>query len=68
MEIPLSKVYAVPNPQQYKLHLASWNGADQPLYRWASYVGTGHGHTDELTQIIDKCASITLAEIFASRF
>lgn len=31
MEIQLSKVYAVPNPQQYKLHLASWNGSDQPL-------------------------------------
>lgn len=31
MEIPLSKVYAVPNPRQYKLHLACWNGADQPL-------------------------------------
>ena len=31
MEIPLSKVYAVPNPQQYKLHLASCNGSDQPL-------------------------------------
>jgi hypothetical protein len=31
MDIPLSRVYPVSSPGLYKLHLACWNGSDQPL-------------------------------------
>jgi hypothetical protein len=31
MTIPLSRVYPVSNPNSFKLHLACWNGHDQPL-------------------------------------
>jgi len=31
MTIPLSRVYPVSNPKAFKLHLACWNGSDQPL-------------------------------------
>ncbi len=31
MNICLSQVYPIAQPAQYKLHLACWNGADQPL-------------------------------------
>ena len=29
--IPLSRVYSVPVPESYKMHLACWNGSNQPL-------------------------------------
>jgi len=31
MEIPLARVYPILSPKAYKLHLACWNGFDQPL-------------------------------------
>ena len=31
MEIYLPQIYPVKNPEQYKLHLACWNGEEQPL-------------------------------------
>ncbi|MCX5795077.1 MAG: GIY-YIG nuclease family protein [Elusimicrobia bacterium] len=31
MEIKLSEIYPIRNPEQYKLHLACWNGTHQPL-------------------------------------
>ena len=31
MELRLSQVYPIADPKRYKLHLACWNGSDQPL-------------------------------------
>ena len=31
MNIRLSSMYPIAHPEQYKLHLACWNGSDQPL-------------------------------------
>lgn len=31
MELRLPQIYAIAHPKQYKLHLACWNGYDQPL-------------------------------------
>ena len=35
-----------------KRYVGSAYGVTGLWSRWASYVGTGHGHTDDLTQII----------------
>ena len=50
MDIKLSKILPIDNPKDYKIHLACWNGVDQPLdvfvrdreiwKKWNSYVGT----------------------------
>lgn len=29
--IPLSSLLSIPDPNKYKVHLACWNGQDQPL-------------------------------------
>lgn len=31
MELKLPQIYPIKNPEDYKLHLACWNGSDQPL-------------------------------------
>ena len=31
MSIPISQILPIENPRDYKVHLASWNGRDQPL-------------------------------------
>src|SRR4029077_3693965 len=31
MDIPLSNIYPIVAPEKYKVHLACWNGSDQPL-------------------------------------
>ena len=31
MTIPLSKILEIEQPTEYKVHLACWNGEDQPL-------------------------------------
>jgi len=31
MDIPLSNIYPIAAPEKYKVHLACWNGSDQPL-------------------------------------
>ena len=31
MPIPLATLLSIPNPSQYKVHLACWNGDSQPL-------------------------------------
>jgi len=34
MTIALAQIWNVPNPHNYKLHFARWNGEDQPLDVW----------------------------------
>jgi hypothetical protein len=47
-------VYLITDTSNGKRYIGSAYGEAGIWSRWATYVGTGHGHNDELTQIIAK--------------
>lgn len=66
MKIKLTDVINIHNPRNYKMHLASWNGANQPLdvfvrdkeqwKKWNAYRGEGkknHFNRNHIFSVID---------------